>query len=433
MKRRPRVLCGLSAAALALSQTPRLMPIPAALQRPVTPSVEFTDRNGETLREVRVEERFVRTVDLHDVPDSVIHAMLAAEDKRFFQHRGMDWLRLARAAFSNVQRGRVVSGASTITQQLVKISEPRPRTLKTKVVEVLTALRLEQLWTKDEILAAYLSRVDFGNLNTGIASASAYYFDKPLADLTHAEAAFLAGLPRAPSRLNPHRNIAAAKRRQHVVLERMDEAGWLTPEQHARARSEALALRPQRRAFRTPHFVDLVTSRRRREGSTQTTLDLGVQSAAEGVVRARLLPLKAQDVGNAAVVVIDNQSGDVLAMVGSADFYDPVAGQVNGAWAPRSAGSTLKPFTYLLALERGATPATVFADIPAAFRTSTGMYRPANFNHRCRGPVRMRLALANSLNIPAVRALSEYGGPAALHQRLCDWGITTLPRPAHEY
>src|SRR5690606_30607260 len=143
-----------------------------------------------------------------------------------------------------------------------------------------------------------------------------------------------------------------------------------------------------------------------RKGIVHTTLDLRVQTEAERIVRERLLPLRAQDVGNAAVVVIENRTGDVLALVGSHDFFPPEAGQVNGAWAPRSAGSTLKPFTYLIALESGATPATVFADVPASFATSTGIYRPANFNHRCRGPVRMRLALANSLNIPAVRALA---------------------------
>lgn len=421
------------AAVLAVWQAPRLMPIPQALLQPVTPSLEFTDRRGETLREVRVEERFAREAKLSDVPDALIHAILAAEDKRFYQHAGIDWRRLARAALSNVQRRRVVSGASTITQQLVKIADPRPRTVWTKIIEGLTARRLEQLWMKDEILAAYLNRVDFGNLNIGIASAARYYFDKPLSDLTHAEAAFLAGLPRGPARLNPHRHLPAAKRRQGVVLRRMLEAGWLTPEQYSRASAEVLALQPPRRIFRAPHFVDLILRGGTRAGTVQTTLDLHVQGEAERIVRERLQPLRAQGVGNAAVVVIENRTGDVLALVGSENFFAPVAGQVNGAWAPRSAGSTLKPFTYLLALERGATPATVFADIPASFHTSTGVYRPVNFNHRCRGPVRMRVALANSLNIPAVRALAAFGGAAALRERLMQWGIGTLSRPAEEY
>ncbi len=433
MKLRPRYwILGL-AIVTAAAQALRLMPIPPALLRPVEPSLELTDRRGETLREVRVEERYARPVKRSDLPESMVHAILAAEDKRFYLHGGIDWRRMGAATVSNVHQRRVVSGASTITQQLVKIADPRPRTIWTKITEGLTAQRLEQLWTKDEILVAYLNRVDFGNQTIGIAAAAGYYFGKPLHDLTPAEAAFLAGLPQAPSRLNPHRHFTAAKKRQAVVLQRMVDAGWLSAGEKARADVELLAIRPRSRQFRAPHFVDLIMRSGPRNGLLATTLDLGIQAEAGRIVHDRLEPLRAQAVGNAAAVVIENRTGNVLALVGSDDFFDPEAGQVNGVWAPRSAGSTLKPFTYLLALESGATTATVFADVPVSFHTSTGTYRPANFNHRCRGPVRMRTALANSLNIPAVRALASLGGPGPLRQRLRQWGMTTLPRPAEEY
>ena len=191
----------------------RFVSIPPALLKPPVQSLELTDRNGATLRETRVDERFAREVPLAEVPPNLIRAMLAAEDKRFFTHGGVDALALGRAVFANLTHRRVTSGASTITQQLVKIAEPRPRTLWTKLMEAARALRLEQLWSKEQILAAYLNRIDFGNLNIGCAAAADYYFGKPLADLSDAEAAFLAGLPKNPTRLNPHTAFGRAKRR----------------------------------------------------------------------------------------------------------------------------------------------------------------------------------------------------------------------------
>ena len=189
----------------------KLIPIPDALTRPPAPSVELTDRNGATLREARTEDRFAQPVSLDEVPPHLVHAMLAAEDKRFFEHHGVDWLASMRAAWDFARHRRVMSGASTISQQLVKVAHPRPRTVRTKIIEAATALRLEQLWDKDRILEEYFNRVDFGHLNIGITAAANYYFGKPLADLSDAEAAFLAGLPKNPTRLNPHRSLAAAQ------------------------------------------------------------------------------------------------------------------------------------------------------------------------------------------------------------------------------
>ena len=413
----------------------KFVPLPAALLRPRAQSLEFADRHGATLREARVEERFAREVPFAEVPANLVQAMLAAEDKRFFEHRGVDVLALARAVVGNARHTRVTSGASTITQQLVKLSEPRPRTWRTKAIETAQALRLEQVWTKERILAAYLNRLDFGNLNVGCASAASYYFGKPLADLSDAEAAFIAGLPKNPKRLNPHAAFAAAKRRQETVLRRMRDNGWLTAEQSGRATQETLRLLPPRRLFRAPHFVDLALRELVAGAGPEiaTTLDLDLNRFTEDTVRERLAKLRGQNVRDAAVVVLDNRSGEVLALVGSGDYFAPGTGQVNGATARRSAGSTLKPFTYLLALERGATPATVVADVPALFATSTGLYRPENYSRRCNGPVRYRMALANSLNIPAVKVLASVGGAAPLQERLRGWGMTTLERSAETY
>ena len=413
----------------------RLVPIPPALLRPPVHSISLLDRNGIPLRETRVAERFSHELAPGEVPHNVIDAVLAAEDKRFFHHHGIDWLATMRALATGLAQGHLTSGASTITQQLIKISERRPRTFRAKLIESITAFRLEQVWSKDQILTAYLNRVDFGNLNVGLATAADYYFDKPVTDLSDAEAAFLAGLPKNPRRLNPHVAFDAARHRQQTVLNRMQANGWLESSDFERAQAESLAMRPPVRRFRAPHFVEQVLQQLKDPQPTElrTTLDLRLNEQVETILRDRLAQLRDQNVRNAAAVVIDNKSGDVIALVGSENYFAPGAGQVNGAWAARSAGSTLKPFTYLLALERGATPATVVADVPTSFPSADGFYRPENYNRRCYGPVRYRTALASSLNIPAVKVLLAAGGPEALHERLRLVGLTTLTKPAEVY
>jgi penicillin-binding protein 1C len=426
----------------------KFVPVPEALLRTPPVSVEFTDRDGKTLRETRVGERFRREVKYAEIPQNVIHAMLAAEDKRFFSHSGVDWLAAGRAAVSSLRAGRKTSGASTISQQLIKLSVPRPRTLKTKFIEMATALRLEQIWPKEEILAAYLNRLDFGNLNFGVAAAASYYFGKPLSDLSDAEAALLAGLPWNPARLNPHANPAAAKRRQETVLRRMLESGWLAQEEYERAVAEPLRYEKARRVFNAPHFVDLLleresgrfadggvpaVSRLRLQGEVCTTLDLDLNRFIERSLTDRLASLRSENVRDAAAVVLDNRTGEVLGFVGSENYFAPGSGMVNGAMQPRSAGSTIKPITYLLALERGDTPATIVPDVPTEFPTPTGPYRPENYHRHCQGPARYREALACSLNIPAVKVLQSLGGAASLQRRMQAWGVTTLPKPADEY
>ena len=413
----------------------KFVPIPSALLRSPVQSIALLDRNGIPLREARVAERFSHELALEEVPAHVIAAVLAAEDKRFYSHHGIDWLAAGRAMLGGLRHGHIVSGASTITQQLVKISTRRPRTLRAKLIETVTALRLEQSWSKDQILAAYLNRLDFGNLNIGLAAAADYYFGKPVSDLSDAEAAFLAGLPKNPRRLNPHIAPEAARRRQVTVLERMRANHQLDGARYDAALAEPLTLRPPQRRFRAPHFVEMVLRQlpETPAAEVRTTLDFRLNEQVEKIVRDRLAQLREQNVRNAAAVVIDNVTGDVIALVGSENYFEPGAGQVNGAWAPRSAGSALKPFTYLLALERGATPATMVADVRTSFPAAGGFYRPENYNRRCYGPVRYRTALASSLNIPAVKVLLAAGGPAALHERLRDCGLTTLNRPAEVY
>jgi penicillin-binding protein 1C len=423
----------MAAAELAL----RWVPLPAGLFAAPPPGLQLTDCHGQPLRALPDEQRrFHGRLVLADASDLFVNATLAAEDKRFWKHAGVDWLATARAAKDWLTQGRVVSGASTITQQLIKNAEPRPRTLRTKWIEAAQALRLERLWSKQQILEEYLNRIDYGNLCRGAATAARFYFDKPLASLSPAEAALLAALPNGPARLNPVRHPERARQRQQVVLSRMRCNGWLTEAEFQRALSEPVKFDFARRVFAAPHFVDLLLAQSdlgRHRGAVATTLDLELNRFAERAVRGQIERLRDRRVNHGAVVVIDNHTGGLLAMIGSGDFFAPGDGQVNGAWAPRSAGSTFKPFTYLLAMEHGDTPATVVADVPVEFATVTGVFRPENYDRHFHGPVRSRIALANSLNVAAVRVLERAGGAEVLRQALRDCGLTTLEKGSAHY
>lgn len=434
--RRLLFAAGLSGAGgfLALHFTP----FPKDLLEPPRQSAEFVDRHGKPLRTLLVEQaRFARICPLNEISPHLLEATLSAEDKRFRVHPGVDPVAILRALIQTVRGKKPSSGASTITQQLVKLTRPTSRTLGNKLAEVWLALRVEGEWDKDRILNEYLNRLDYGNLQLGIASASRYYFGKTPGDLSPAESALLAGLPKAPSRLNPHRNLAEAVERQKWVLQRMFVNGWLAVDPRDRALSEPLLFRPTGRDFEAPHFVDLLLTRKgllpREGGLVQTTLDLELNRFAEASMEGNLRHLSDKHASGAAVVVLDNATGEVLALASSGDYFQAGTGQVNCAWMTRSPGSTMKPFTYLLALQQGYNPCTVVADVPSAFHTPTGLYRPNNYNHRFYGPVSLRVALGNSLNVAAIRVLEMAGGPEALHLAMRQAGISTFGHPAEYY
>ena len=416
----------------------RLTSLPASLESGTPVSAEFLDRTGQPLRLMLVDERrYSQRCTLAEMSPAVIAATLSAEDKRFREHGGVDVLATGRALRNAVLGKTPSSGASTISQQLIKIAAPAPRTVGRKVAEIWLALCLEQRWSKDRILTEYLNRLEYGNLQTGIAAASRHYFGKPPSDLSAAEAAFLAALPRAPGRLNPRADFAAARARQQWVLRRMAANGALDPAALARAEAEPLELRPAGRAFEAPHFVDLLLQRRGviapEGGEIRTTLDLNLNRFVEQCLAENLAKIADKNAGGGAAVVLDNATGDVLALAGAGDYFQAGAGQINGAWMVRSPGSAVKPFTYLLALERGAEPATIVPDVPTSFTTPDGLYRPNNYNHRFYGPVSLRAALGNSLNVAAIRTLELAGGPEELHRALRQCGITTLDHPAEYY
>ncbi|MCB1088670.1 MAG: transglycosylase domain-containing protein, partial [Verrucomicrobiae bacterium] len=423
-------LCGWAGAAWLLGYfvVPAFFPMPEGLARQdaFAPGTTYTDREGLPLRRLLADGdlRIDEPAALEEIPQSLVDATLAAEDSRFFSHGGVDFLGLVRAVRDAIWHREFVSGASTVTQQLVKISSPsRARNLTTKVIEVFTARKVEMSWDKDDILTAYLNRLPYGNQLTGCRAAARGYFDKPLGDLSLAESAFLAGLPNKPTRFNPYHNFDGARDRQQYILGRMRTEGWITEAEYEAAMSEPLRLVAggPRGEFEAPHLIELVRRDEQRTGivRARTTIDLPLQRFVEGAIDAQLAALDAQIgrrlVTQAAVVVIENRSGEVLALAGSRGFLDSPAGQINGTWTPRSPGSALKPFTYLLALERGQSPGSVLGDVPVEYPTPTGAYRPVNYDRSFHGPVTIRFALANSLNVPAVRTLEAMGGPAPLH------------------
>lgn len=414
---------------------PYSVTLPPALMAARETSVRFLARDGEPLRQLLAADgqRVGEAVTFDQIPKVLIDATLAAEDKRFFSHSGIDWLAIARAARSNLAAGRVVSGASTITQQLIKISSAGARrTFWTKFVEAMQARRLERVWSKGEILAAYLNRVSYGNLLTGCASAASGYFNKPLSDLTPAESAFLAALPQAPGRMNPFRDASTALKRQQRVLRLMAATGLLHESQLGVALHQEITLQRFAGGFAAPHALEMLGGRKM-SGDVRTTIDRALQDRVETIIRERLNGLESRHVSHAAVVVIENRTGHVLALAGSRDFFAPDGGQINGAWVPHSPGSAVKPFTYELAFEKGYTPASIIADLPIEFTTSTGTYRPENYDNKSYGPMTCRSALGNSLNISAVKVLQNIGGPEVLLNRLRALGLTTLTETADHY
>lgn len=411
--------------------------LPDSLERPRPVSMRFVAEDGTPLRLMLDSEGQWSGPELSfdEIPRSLIDATLAAEDRRFFSHGGVDLIAVVRAAKDNALAGRIVSGASTVHQQLVKISSPRnPRTFRTKVVEALQARQLALRMKKETVLAYYLNRVSYGNLFMGCAAACQGYFSKPLADLTPAEAAFLAALPQAPGRLNPHRNFDAVHDRQQGILRQMLSQGWLDVEEFKVARDQPVRLHRFVGGFEAPHAVDWLLGRTDAgDEEVRTTLDSRLQSEVERMVANRLATLSGRHATQAAAVVIENASGKVRAWIGSRDFFSDQGGQINGAWTPRSPGSALKPFTYALAFERGDTPANIVPDLPIEFPTPTGIYRPENYDLRFFGPMTYRWALGNSLNVAAVRVLDRAGGAEALKARLEELGLTTLTEPAEHY
>jgi penicillin-binding protein 1C len=397
-------------------------PIPGELQKRPVGTLTLLDCRGRELAQfASPEARTQFPSTLGKMGPWLPRVTVALEDRRFYEHGGIDWRAIAAACTRNLRSRHYLSGASTITQQLVKLARGRQRrSWSGKLYEAIVAWKVEHCWSKERILSEYLNRTSYGNRRIGPEAAARAYFGKPAGDLTLSEAIFLAGLPQAPTRFNPWRHPEQANRKYTRSLARLVDLGVITRDQQSLlATTPKIAhVDPPRLA---PNFVDAVVARKPElRGTVTTTLDLDLQTTIERLVRSHLSALNRHDITQAAVVVIENATGAIRAMVGSENY---AVSQINGATQPRSCGSTLKPFVYLEAIDkRLLTAASLLPDTPDAIRDEYADYDPQNYNHHYLGPVRLREALACSLNVPAVFALSRLGARPAFYQ-LQKWGF----------
>ena len=370
-------------------------------------STRFVDRHGVLVFERRGPTgAFQQPVRLDAVAPAVVIATLSSEDAAFYSHPGVDPMAVGRALWLDARAGRMAYGGSTITQQLAKTLHPEPRTLAGKLREAWDAWRLELALDKEQILTQYLNRVYYGRLARGIEAAAFRYYGKSAQQLRLDEAALLSILPRAPSYYDPERHPERARERRAHVLRGLARRGWISTEeaeQAARAPFDFVEVSAQRQA---PHPVDRALRAEGRDGLVDLTIDLELQRALEERVRLHLQEIERFGASQAGIVVIENATGDVLAMVGSRQYEDAAAsGASNVTTSLRTPGSSLKPFVYALAVEDGAHPSSLVLDVPTHFRG----YQPRNPRQTYQGAVPLREALGSSLNVPAVRTAALVG------------------------
>ena len=403
----------------AYAYVTRDLPNPASLSNlPLAQVTQLYDRTGTKLLYEFYEERRI-SIPLNDVAPVMVQATLAIEDPGFYQHKGFDVRGLTRAVLVDLRTGSSVQGGSTITQQLVKRTFlTDDKSLLRKLRELVLAVQVDALYPKDQVLELYLNQVYYGNQSYGVEAAALSYFGKHAKDLDLAEASLLAGLVQAPSQYDPVVNPEAALRRQSDVLDAMVRYGVITDTaaDDARRESRGFTYRQQRTDILAPHFAFYVKEQLQQRINPEvlrgglkviTSLDYDLQMQAQAIVAKRVKQLKGLIVNNGSLVALDPRTGEILAMVGSADYYDKsIDGQVNVATALRQPGSAFKPITYATAFAtKKWGPATVVVDQPITRPDPTaknGLYKPQNYDEKFHGPVTLRTALANSYNIPAL-------------------------------
>jgi len=419
------------------------LPSPNRLVSPsVNPvSTKILDRNGKLLYEIYTEKN--RTpVRLAELPEYVKWATVACEDKDFYKHKGFSFRGIVRAGF-NIVFHRKLQGGSTITQQLVKNALlTQERTLRRKIREAVLTFAIELLYSKDKILEMYLNQIPYGGTAYGIEAASQNYFGKKASQLTLAEAALLAGLPASPTKYSPFgANPELAKKRQEYVLEMMVANKFIKKEEAQRAKEEKLVFKEHGKGIKAPHFVMFVKEKLVEKYGQKTveqgglrvttTLDLDIQEFAQETVASEVAKLKKEKVSNGAALVTNPKTGEILAMVGSKDYFaKDIDGNVNVTTALRQPGSAIKPLNYVLGFyKKIVTPATLILDIPTCFRvTGQPLYCPDNYDNQFHGPTQVRFALGNSYNVPAVKMLA-LNGLEDFVATASAMGITTFKDP----
>ena len=417
------------------------MPSPKELEsRTPEVSTKIYDRNGNLLYKIyRDENRSITPIE--QIPQTVRLATLAAEDAEFYSHPGFSLKGIFRAALRDIKTGSL-QGGSTITQQLVKNTLLTPeKTIIRKIREIILSIEIEALYTKDEIFEMYLNEVSYGGTSYGIKEAAEYYFGKDLAGLNLSEAALLAGLPKSPTTYSPFgSNPELSFERQREILNLMVINKYITREQATEAAEKELHFISKKTEIYAPHFVmyikqilvDKYGEEMVEKGGLEvmTTIDLSIQETVQDIVSAEIAKLKKLNVGNGAALVMNPQTGEILAMVGSKDYFDTQNdGNVNVLTSLRQPGSSIKIVNYAYALANGYTPATIIDDSAVTFYSAgTSPYSPVNYDGKFRGNISLRSALAESRNIPAVKILASYGVAKMIEQGQ-KMGITTWNDP----
>lgn len=402
-------------------------------------TTHILDRNGRLLYEVYRNEN--RTpVSLSELPDQILDATVAVEDKDFYKHKGVSLFSgIIRAAKDTIVKKKL-QGGSTITQQLVKSSLLTPeRTIQRKLKEIILALWAEKIYNKRQILEMYLNQVAYGGASYGIQEAAKTYFGKTAKELTLDESALLAGLPQAPSIYSPYINPDLALIRRNEVLKLMKNQKYINTDEYQDSIKKPLNIIPPKTTIKAPHFVfyvkqqleDSFDIRTVEEGGLKvtTTLDLDIQNKSAEILKEELEKFKNLNVTNGAVIVIKPSTGEILAMVGSSDYFSQGSGAFNITTALRQPGSSIKPLMYSLALERGYTTASIIDDSPIVYNSFSESYRPLNYDNKFHGKVPLRYALANSFNVPAVKVLDALGVTNFV-QHAESLGITTWNDPS---
>ncbi len=434
MKRRLKTYLAALCAALAAAAAIALLldhcfPPPLDALRPPSATVVL-DNEGRPLRFFLPPDGSKRLwAALEDVSPELKKALVASEDRWFYSHPGVNPLAVIRAGWSNLVSGRTISGASTIPMQIARMAEPGPRTLGSKLSEAFRALQLSARFGKDELLEIYLNMVPYGGNIVGVGAAAYYYFGKSPDALSLGEAALLTAIPRSPAKYDPVRHPAAARTARDRVLRQLSRRGPFSTLEVGEALKQPLPASTLPTPMHAPHFCRLVKNRSRTGTQVRTSLDRRTQAIAEARVRNRVPALRTQGIDNAACVVVDTATREVLALVGSADFFDPDhQGQINMAEVKRSPGSTLKPFLYALAMDQGdIIPESYLLDVPTDFSG----YTPRNYDQTYQGRVTVRQALTRSLNVPAVRLLARTGLDE--FHSLLERGGLDLAKPARHY
>lgn len=412
-----------------------LKPVSQTFDRALADSsaVQVTDRNGVPLSvSYKGAWNTQDTQKLYDLPPLLVDAFLFSEDRKFYDHGGVDWRARAGAAWQNIRHGKTVRGASTITEQVVRIINPRPRNLWSKWLEGVEATLLELHANKSDILEFYLNQIPYAANRRGVVQASRYYFDRDVATLDARETLALAVLARAPSAYDLYRNAGKIDAPLQRLAFSMREAGKLTKDRYADIQNTNLRTAPPSLPVDARHFARFV--RQTEHGPRLlTTLDSSLQAQVQNLLDQRLKRLSSKKVSNAAALVVDHSNGDILAwVVAGAHDKDTKGGEIDAVLAPRQPGSTLKPFLYAAALEKGWTAATILHDAPIAEAVGSGLHRFRNYSNSYYGPITLREALGNSLNIPAVLAI-DYVGVDPFLAKLHDLGFESLDRGASVY